>query len=125
MEVNVLSYNKNENTVEARTQYGILHCVWKGQNEPELKRYIVELASDDVVKCKQINKNDGIEVGIYEDEKGFLICGTVYDIENDLIVVSIEGEQIMISVDEVCDIIRGDKVSFCLRELQLWNTEIL
>ena len=125
MEVNILSYNKNDNTVKVRTQYGILHCVWKGQNEPELKRYIVELASDYIVKKEQINKNDSIKVGISEDENGFLICGTVDDVENDLIVVSIEGEQIMISVDEVCGIVRGDKVSFYLKELQLWDTEIL
>ena len=125
MEANILSYNKNANIAEARTQYGILHCVWKGQNEPELKRYIVELASDDIVKCGQINKNGGIVVGISEGEKGFLICGIVDDIENDLIVVSIEGEQIMISVDKVCGVVRGDKVSFYLKELQLWDTEIL
>ena len=125
MDINIRAYCKENNCVEMLTPYGVIHGVWKEDKQPELRRYIVEIEVGDVVNCSQITKNCDFKAGIFEDNQKILVCGKVHEIDKELIIVDVNSELIMIDVDNIENIIIGDKVSFFIRQLQIWDTGLV
>jgi len=117
---------KTGDMVYINTAVGNFNGIWCSSNPVALKKYVVELDSDEVLTLDAIECSDISSPSIECVNQSIFITGLVEEIQDRVMTLRLQGYIMMLEILSDLDFIQyvGCYVRVCLREIKIYDTSI-
>ena len=124
MEISVMK--KQGNIVQVNTEFGCFEGTWCSSMPAELKKYVVELDSEDVITPSAIEHSMSLIPKIECDGKNIYFTGIVEEIQDHIMFLRFQGFIIMLELLSTVDFGQylGQYVRVKLNHINIYDTEI-
>jgi hypothetical protein len=121
--VEILVIDRKDDCVLANSSFGVFFGIWCSSSQPELKRYAVELDSDDVIAPKLITLSSIKQPCIESRDNVTYLTGLVEEVEDDIMFLRIGTDLVMLEMEHDSNYSRyiGQYVRVELFKLQLYD----
>ena len=119
----ILITDRQDGCVQVCSTFGRFFGIWCSSSPPELKSYVVELDSDDVIVPKLLTFSPMMRPGIESQNNTTYLTGLVEDIEDNIIFLRIGADIVMLDTVSSFDFSRyiGHFVRVSLSTLYLYD----
>ena len=127
MIVEVLIIGKQNDYVYAYSSFGAFFGIWCSQSPPELKTYVVELDTNDIISADMLTFSPIKQPSIRSRDDVTYLTGLVEVIEDNLIFLRIGADLVMLEMAHDSDYSRyvGQYVQVMLSKLRLYDLGLL
>lgn len=112
--------------VRVHTAIGCFNGVWRSSTPAVLKRYIVELDSDDVLTPDAVELSNSSKPWIAYVDQTINITGLVEEVQDEVIILRLQHSIMMLEISSKLDFVQyvGRYVHVRLSEIKLYDTGI-
>ena len=124
MEAHVIKINSNK--VQVYTRFGCVWGEWCSPVPADLKKYILEIDSDDIITFDNIRLSKYLEPQMKYDNGNVCLNGTVDEIEDGVMILRLSNAIVMLQIqnDRDFSIFVNKFVCVTLKNIQFYDTGI-
>lgn len=123
----VLIIDKQDDYVHACSSFGTFWGIWRSPSSPKLKKYAVELDSNDIIFPNMLTLSSAKLPNIEGRDNAVYLTGFLEEIENDLLFLRIGTDLVMLETERNADYSKyiGQYIQVMLFKLHLYDLGLL
>jgi len=125
MEISII--DKQDDCILACSSLGIFWGIWRSSSPPELKSYIVELDTDDIITPELLTPSF-VKLPYIESRDGVTyLTGLVERIEDDVLILRLYETLMMIQIEQATEMLQYCDRFVCIgvKQIQIYDVGII